>query len=39
MRGGCASLPSHDELFAKVGSKQPEALVAERAKLGSRLSV
>jgi phosphoenolpyruvate carboxykinase (GTP) len=31
-------LASHDELFAKVGSKQPEVLAAERAKLGSRLS-
>jgi phosphoenolpyruvate carboxykinase (GTP) len=32
-------LASHDALFAKVGAKQPEALVAERAKLGLRLSV
>jgi hypothetical protein len=31
-------LASHDELFAKVGSKQPEALAAERAKLGLQLA-
>jgi len=31
-------LASHDELFAKLGSKQPEPLVAERAKLGLRLA-
>ena len=31
-------LVSHDELFARVGSKRPEALAAERAKLGLRLA-
>jgi len=31
-------LAAHDELFAKLGSKQPAALAAERAKLGLRLS-
>ncbi len=32
-------LAAHDQLFAKLGSKQPEALVTERQRLGSRLSV
>jgi GTP-dependent phosphoenolpyruvate carboxykinase len=32
-------LAAHDELFAKVGGKQPAALVAERQRLGTRLSV
>ncbi len=31
-------LEAHDELFARVGSKQPRELIAERAKLGLRLS-
>ena len=31
-------LASHDELFAKLGAKQPAALAAERAKLGPRLA-
>ena len=31
-------LAAHDELFARVGGKQPEALAVEREKLGSRLA-
>jgi phosphoenolpyruvate carboxykinase (GTP) len=31
-------LGAHDELFAKLGTKRPAALAAERARLGSRLS-
>ena len=30
-------LSAHDELFAKVGSKQPRALTSERLRLGTRL--
>jgi phosphoenolpyruvate carboxykinase (GTP) len=30
-------LAAHDELFSKLGAKQPAALVAERERLGSRL--
>ena len=32
-------LVSHDELFAKLGAKQPPALAAERERLGERLAV
>ena len=32
-------LAAHDQLFAKLGAKQPAALVEERARLGARLSV
>jgi phosphoenolpyruvate carboxykinase (GTP) len=32
-------LAAHDQLFGKVGPKQPPALVAERQRLGSRLGV
>ena len=31
-------LAAHDELFARVGGKRPEALAVERAKLGGRLA-
>ena len=31
-------LEAHDELFARVGPKQPSALSAERSRLGGRLS-
>jgi len=31
-------LAAHDQLFAKLGAKRPAALIAERARLGSRLS-
>ncbi len=31
-------LGAHDELFAKVGPKQPPALASERSRLGGRLS-
>jgi len=31
-------LAAHDELFARVGAKQPPALAAERDKLGGRLA-
>ncbi len=31
-------LAAHDQLFAKLGSKRPAALTAERARLGGRLS-
>ena len=36
--GWARELAAHDELFAKLGSKLPAALAAERAKLGQRLS-
>ena len=32
-------LAAHDALFAKLGTKQPPALGAERARLGARLGV
>jgi phosphoenolpyruvate carboxykinase (GTP) len=32
-------LAAHDALFAKLGSKQPAALAAERQKLAERLAV
>jgi len=32
-------LVSHDQLFAKLGAKQPPALATERQRLGERLSV
>ena len=32
-------LAAHDQLFGKVGSKQPPALTAERQRLGTRLGV
>jgi phosphoenolpyruvate carboxykinase (GTP) len=32
-------LEAHDQLFAKLGGKRPSALMAERARLGARLSV
>ena len=31
-------LAAHDELFARVGTKRPDALVVERSRLGGRLS-
>ena len=31
-------LAAHDELFARVGHKRPEALAVEREKLGGRLA-
>jgi phosphoenolpyruvate carboxykinase (GTP) len=31
-------LSAHDELFAKLGAKQPAALVVERERLGARLA-
>ena len=38
-RCGGAELAAHDELFAKLGAKQPPALAAERERLGQRLAV
>ena len=32
-------LASHDELFAKLGAKQPPALASERKKLGEKLAI
>ncbi len=32
-------LAAHDALFAKLGTKQPPALAAERSRLGTRLGV
>jgi phosphoenolpyruvate carboxykinase (GTP) len=32
-------LAAHDELFAKLGTKRPAALAAERARLGERLGI
>ena len=34
-----AELKSHDELFAKLAAKKPEALATERERLGQRLEV
>ena len=31
-------LASHDELFAKLGTKRPAALLAERERLAARLA-
>ena len=31
-------LSAHDELFAKVGAKLPQALTSERKRLGGRLA-
>ena len=32
-------LAAHDQLFTKLGAKQPAALAAERERLGARLAV
>jgi phosphoenolpyruvate carboxykinase (GTP) len=34
-----AELAAHDQLFAKLGTKRPAALAAERERLGQRLAV